>query len=100
MSARPADCSTGLDEAGIDQTKAYLTNAVKHFNYEPRSKKRLHKRPNPGEVKRYRWWLQKELAFVRPRPDRSGLRRSVGQSCELCDLAHGAQETITLDCSN
>ncbi len=38
-----------------------------HFKYEPRSKKRLHKRPNPGEVKRYRWWLHKELAFVRPR---------------------------------
>jgi len=56
-----------LAEAGIDRTKAYLTNAVKHFKYEPRGKKRLHKRPNPGEVKRYRWWLQKELAFVGPR---------------------------------
>jgi len=56
-----------LAEAGIDRAKAYLTNAVKHFKYEPRGKKRLHRRPNPGEVKRYRWWLQKELAFVRPR---------------------------------
>jgi uracil-DNA glycosylase len=55
-----------LAEAGIDRAAAYLTNAVKHFKYEPRGKKRLHKRPNPGEVKRYRWWLQKELAFVRP----------------------------------
>jgi DNA polymerase len=55
-----------LAEAGIDRATAYLTNAVKHFKYEPRGKKRLHKRPNPGEVKRYRWWLQKELAFVRP----------------------------------
>ena len=56
-----------LAEAGIDRMQAYLTNAVKHFKYEPRGKKRLHKRPNPSEVKRYRWWLQKELAFVRPR---------------------------------
>ena len=56
-----------LREAGIDRRKAYLTNAVKHFKFEPRGKKRLHKRPNPGEVKRYRWWLQKELAFVGPR---------------------------------
>lgn len=56
-----------LAEVGIDRAQAYLTNAVKHFKYEPRGKKRLHKRPNPGEVKRYRWWLHKELALVRPR---------------------------------
>jgi uracil-DNA glycosylase len=56
-----------LAEAGIDRAHAYLTNAVKHFKYESRGKKRLHKRPNPGEIKRYRWWLHKELALVRPR---------------------------------
>ena len=56
-----------LAEAGINRAQAYLTNAVKHFKYEPRGKKRLHKRPNAGEVKRYRWWLHRELAFVRPR---------------------------------
>ena len=56
-----------LAEAGIDRSGVYVTNAVKHFKYEPRGKKRLHKRPNPGEVKRYRWWLHRELAFVRPR---------------------------------
>lgn len=56
-----------LAEAGIDRSRAYVTNAVKHFKYEPRGKKRLHKRPNPGEVKRYRWWLQRELSFVRPK---------------------------------
>ncbi len=56
-----------LAEAGIDRAGVYVTNAVKHFKYEPRGKKRLHKRPNPGEVKRYRWWLHRELAFVRPR---------------------------------
>ncbi|WP_425065241.1 UdgX family uracil-DNA binding protein [Reyranella sp.] len=56
-----------LGEAGIDRAGVYVTNAVKHFKYEPRGKKRLHKRPNPGEVKRYRWWLQRELSFVRPK---------------------------------
>ena len=56
-----------LAEAGIDRASVYVTNAVKHFKYEPRGKKRLHKRPNPGEVKRYRWWLQRELFFVRPK---------------------------------
>ena len=56
-----------LAEAGIDRRRVYVTNAVKHFKYEPRGKKRLHKRPNPGEVKRYRWWLQRELSFVRPK---------------------------------
>ena len=56
-----------LAQAGINRAQAYLTNAVKHFKYEPRGKKRLHRRPNPGEVKRYRWWLHKELALVRPR---------------------------------
>jgi probable DNA metabolism protein len=56
-----------LGEAGIDRSGVYVTNAVKHFKYEPRGKKRLHKRPNPGEVKRYRWWLKRELDFVRPK---------------------------------
>ncbi len=55
-----------LAEVGIDRTKVYVTNAVKHFKYEPRGERRLHKKPNPGEVKRYRWWLLKELELVRP----------------------------------
>ena len=56
-----------LAEVGIDRRKVYVTNAVKHFKYEPRGERRLHKKPNPGEVKRYRWWLLKELELVRPR---------------------------------
>jgi DNA polymerase len=56
-----------LAEVGIDRTKVYVTNAVKHFKYEPRGERRLHKKPNPGEVKRYRWWLLKELELARPR---------------------------------
>jgi DNA polymerase len=56
-----------LAEVGIERAKIYVTNAVKHFKYEPRGERRLHKKPNPGEVKRYRWWLLKELELVRPR---------------------------------
>ncbi|WP_413990860.1 UdgX family uracil-DNA binding protein [Labrys okinawensis] len=56
-----------LNEAGIDRREAYLTNAVKHFKYELLGKKRLHRSPTAGEIKHYRWWLDKELDFVRPR---------------------------------
>jgi uracil-DNA glycosylase len=55
-----------LEEAGIDRTKAYITNAVKHFKYVQRGKHRLHQTPTAAEVKRYRWWLERELDFVRP----------------------------------
>jgi DNA polymerase len=56
-----------MAEVGIDRRKVYVTNAVKHFKFEPRGKRRIHKKPNPGEVKRYRWWLMKELEFVHPK---------------------------------
>jgi uracil-DNA glycosylase len=56
-----------LAEAGIDRARTYVTNAVKHFKFEPRGKRRLHKRPNPDEIKRCRWWLQEELRLVRPK---------------------------------
>lgn len=56
-----------LDEAGIDRREVYVTNAVKHFKYEQRGKRRMHSRPNAGEVKHYRWWLEKELDLVKPK---------------------------------
>jgi DNA polymerase len=55
-----------MAEAGIDRGRCYLTNAVKHFKFEQRGKRRMHQKPTAGEVKHYRWWLDKELAFVRP----------------------------------
>jgi DNA polymerase len=55
-----------LEEAGIDRKDAYVTNAVKHFKYEPRGKRRLHKRPNAGEIKACKWWLDRELATIQP----------------------------------
>lgn len=56
-----------LGEAGLARGAVYLTNAVKHFKFVPRGKRRLHQKPTGGEVKHYRWWLEKELEFVRPR---------------------------------
>jgi uracil-DNA glycosylase len=56
-----------LAEAGIERKAVYVTNAVKHFKYEPRGKRRLHQRPNAGEIMACKWWLEKELAIVKPR---------------------------------
>ena len=56
-----------LEEAGINRAQTYITNAVKHFKFEQRGKRRLHSKPNAGEVARYRWWLERELDFVGPR---------------------------------
>jgi DNA polymerase len=56
-----------MQEAGIDRKRVYVTNAVKHFKFEPRGKRRIHSKPTAGEVKHYRWWLEKELDLVGPR---------------------------------
>jgi uracil-DNA glycosylase len=59
--------SRAMAEAGMERKKSYVTNAVKHFKFERRGKKRIHQKPTVGEVKHYRWWLMKELEFVHPR---------------------------------
>ncbi|WP_064705700.1 UdgX family uracil-DNA binding protein [Rhizobium bangladeshense] len=56
-----------ISEAGIDRSTLYVTNAVKHFKYEPRGKRRIHQKPNMGEVKHCRRWLDLELALVKPK---------------------------------
>jgi DNA polymerase len=55
-----------LADAGIPRRDVFVTNAVKHFKFEPRGKRRLHKRPNAHEIERCRWWLDQERALVRP----------------------------------
>jgi DNA polymerase len=55
-----------LAEAEIPRGKVFVTNAVKHFKYEPRGKRRLHKRPDAGEIEACRWWLDIERRLVRP----------------------------------
>jgi uracil-DNA glycosylase len=56
-----------MSQAGIERKSSYLTNAVKHFKFEQRGKRRIHQKPTAGEVKHYRWWLTKELELVQPR---------------------------------
>jgi uracil-DNA glycosylase len=55
-----------LAEAGTDRRDAYLTNVVKHFKWEPRGKRRIHKKPNAAEIGACRPWLDVELALVKP----------------------------------
>ena len=56
-----------MGEAGLVRHHVYVTNAVKHFKFEQRGKRRIHQRPTAGEVKHYRWWLDQELELVHPR---------------------------------
>jgi DNA polymerase len=56
-----------LREAGLDRRSLYVTNAVKHFKWEPRGKRRLHKTPAQREIDACRQWLEQELATVKPR---------------------------------
>jgi DNA polymerase len=56
-----------LAEAGVVRQRVYVTNAVKHFKFEPRGKRRLHKRPNTSEIKICRRWLTEEIDVIHPR---------------------------------
>lgn len=55
-----------LEDAGIDRKTVYVTNAVKHFKFEPRGKRRIHKKPSSVEISACRPWLEAELAVIRP----------------------------------
>jgi uracil-DNA glycosylase len=56
-----------LESAGIGRSNAYITNAVKHFKFEERGKRRIHKRPSSSEIQACHTWLEQELRLVRPR---------------------------------
>ena len=56
-----------LEQAGIDRSRVYLTNVVKHFKWRPRGKRRIHQKPNAEEIRACRPWLDGELAAVEPR---------------------------------
>jgi uracil-DNA glycosylase family protein len=55
-----------LEEAGIDRAKTYVTNAVKHFKYQPRGKIRLHQKPTTSEIRACRPWYERELSLIKP----------------------------------
>ena len=58
---------SALEEAGIERSQTYVTNVVKHFKWEPRGKRRIHKKPNAGEISACRPWLEAEIAVVKPK---------------------------------
>jgi uracil-DNA glycosylase len=55
-----------LEEAGINRDEVYVTNAVKHFKFEPRGKKRIHRTPDRPEIEACKWWLEREVAVLKP----------------------------------
>jgi len=55
-----------LEKAGIDRSTVYVTNAVKHFKFILRGKRRIHNKPDTGEISACRWWLEQERALIKP----------------------------------
>src|SRR6478735_10255712 len=55
-----------LEKAGIDRSTVYVTNAVKHFKFVPRGKRRIHNKPDAGEIEACRWWIAHERELLRP----------------------------------
>ena len=84
-----------LDEAGIDRRRAYVTNAVKHFKFEPRGKLRLHKKPNAGEINVCKRWLLREIDVLKPRII-AALGATAAQSLVGRPVAIGANRGRTL----
>lgn len=56
-----------IEKVGIDRNRVYVTNAVKHFKFVPRGKRRIHQRPDSGEVQACKFWLNLEIGYVRPK---------------------------------
>jgi DNA polymerase len=55
-----------LEKAGIDRTTVYVTNAVKHFKFVQKGKRRIHNKPDAGEISACRWWIEHERELIRP----------------------------------
>lgn len=77
-----------MTEAGVDRDRAWLTNAVKHFKFVPRGKRRIHQAPNRGEVQACRWWLDLERELIRPR-----MTVALGATAALALTGSGADLT-------
>lgn len=79
-----------LERSGFDRSQIYMTNAVKHFKFTPRGKRRLHQKPSAGEIDMCRWWLNKERELVQPEwivtLGASALRAVAGPDAKLSDL--------------
>lgn len=96
-----------IHESGLDRTTIFVTNAVKHFKFEQRGKRRLHKRPDAYEIERCRFWLEHERALVKPEliialgatAARSLMHKTVTISKfrgEILDLPEGPRGLMTI----
>jgi uracil-DNA glycosylase family protein len=96
-----------MTEAGVDRRRVYVTNAVKHFKFEPRGKRRLHKRPNASEIKICRRWLFDEIEAIGPQlivalgatAAQSLLGRAIlalTNRGKILDLANGLRVFVTI----
>ncbi|MFZ3181742.1 MAG: UdgX family uracil-DNA binding protein [Methylocystis silviterrae] len=96
-----------LERAGVARDQCFVTNAVKHFKFEPRGKRRLHKKPDAGEIDACRWWLDRERALLRPglvvALGATAIRGALGRSeavsrlrGDIIDLDDGAQFLATV----
>jgi uracil-DNA glycosylase family protein len=56
-----------LAEAGIERSRTYVTNSVKHFKFEPRGKRRIHAKPQAPEIEACHWWIDQERMIIKPR---------------------------------
>ncbi len=85
-----------LYEAGLERRRLFLTNAVKHFKFEPRGKRRLHQNPTTAEIDVCRWWLDKERALVQPdiivTLGASALRGVTGKSASIKSMRGAVHE--------
>lgn len=59
--------NAAIEKVGIDRSRVYVTNAVKHFKFEPRGKRRIHQNPDGGEIQACKFWLEREIALVAPK---------------------------------
>ena len=95
-----------LARSGIDRSRAWMTNAVKHFKFTPRGKQRIHQTPTAGEIDHCRWWLDAEIGLVKPRVivalGASAARGILGKTINVSatrgnvlSLASGAQLIVT-----
>jgi uracil-DNA glycosylase len=86
-----------LKKAGVERGDTFMTNAVKHFKFEERGKRRLHKRPDAREIERCQWWLNLERQIVRPKLivalGATALRGLLGRAATITSL-RGKPQTL------
>ena len=84
-----------LEKAGIDRSTVYVTNAVKHFKFIPRGKRRIHNKPDAGEIEACRWWIDHERELLRP-PVTVALGATAAQSLFGKTMAIGRNRGVAL----